>query len=61
MDKPILKGSDDFAVTLEIIVLFGLVQHSVLNNTTFRKLDLFPSSGKRMGKRLLNWARLIVI
>jgi hypothetical protein len=28
-DKPILKGSDDPVITLQIAVLFGLVQHPV--------------------------------
>jgi hypothetical protein len=38
--------------------VFGLFPLSgILENTTFRKLDLFPSSGEGGGKRhLLSWA-----
>jgi hypothetical protein len=42
----ILKGSDD-GVTHRITGFFGLFASSgLLENTTFRKLDLFPSSGE---------------
>jgi hypothetical protein len=45
--KPILKGSDDGVLHLKESGFWTLsVIQCFLKNTTYRKLDLFPSSGK---------------
>jgi hypothetical protein len=54
---PVAKNTNATTEELRITGFFGLFHRLVfwrLENTTFRKLDLFPSSGER-GRHLLSW------
>jgi hypothetical protein len=53
-----MDGLDEVFRIILFFFTFSIVRYSwkYVNNTTFRKLDLFPSSDERGRRHLLSWA-----